>query len=257
MEFSLAAKAARRLIAASCMLSTFWANPGFTGTELKSGPNRVTMLELFTSQGCSSCPPADQWLSDLIGREGLWTQYVPLAFHVDYWDYIGWKDRFASPANSARQRQYAEDGDVEFVYTPGFVINGKEWRRWRNVSEPQVSTNDAGLLSISIEEGRSFVQFRPPSLRRETLVASIAMLGFGLESDIATGENSGHKLLNDFVVLGLKQASMSEEDGRFSATLQVPTSGVKTMRRAVVVWVTASGSQAPLQVAGDWYSELP
>ena len=64
------------------------------------------MLELFTSQGCSSCPPADAWLSGLVQRSGLWREVIPLAFHVDYWDRIGWKDRFANPGYSERQRDY-------------------------------------------------------------------------------------------------------------------------------------------------------
>jgi hypothetical protein len=176
---------------------------------------------------------------------------------VDYWDYIGWKDRFASPSNSARQRKYAEDGDVEFVYTPGFLINGKEWRQWRSVSEPPVSKNDPGVLSISIEKGQSIIRFEPTSSQTKTLIATVAILGFGLESDVAAGENSGHKLLNDFVVLGLNQASMSEEDSSFGATVQVPASDVSSSRRAVVVWVSVSASQTPLQAAGGWYTGIP
>ena len=69
----------------------------------KSPAEQVGLLELYTSEGCSSCPPADRWLSKLKGEPKLWRNIIPLAFHVDYWDYIGWEDRFASPAYTARQ----------------------------------------------------------------------------------------------------------------------------------------------------------
>jgi len=65
--------------------------------EFSSGTNHVSLVELYTSEGCSSCPPADRWFSELKRDDGLWREFVPLAFHVDYWDYIGWQDRFASP----------------------------------------------------------------------------------------------------------------------------------------------------------------
>lgn len=69
-----------------------------------SAPARVTLLELYSSEGCSSCPLADAWVNSLQAGPGLWTQLVPVVFHVDYWDYIGWKDRFATPAFTDRQR---------------------------------------------------------------------------------------------------------------------------------------------------------
>jgi hypothetical protein len=116
----------RQLIPSGLLLAAFLTVPALSGTELRSGPQQVAMVELFTSQGCSSCPPADQWMSQLITRDGLWTDYVPLAFHVDDWDDIGWKDPFASPEHSERQRQYADEGGLDFVYTPGFLINGQE-----------------------------------------------------------------------------------------------------------------------------------
>lgn len=257
MRFSITENIAKKSLAACFILTGLWAVPGFTSTEFQSGPNQVAVLELFTSQGCSSCPPADHWVSNLIERKGLWTEYVPLAFHVDYWDYIGWKDRFASPDNSARQRKYAEDGSVEFVYTPGFLINGEEWRQWRNVTEPPISRNDAGVLSVSIKEGETFVRFEPPSSRTKTLLATVAILGFGLESDVVAGENGGRKLLNDFVVLGTNRAPMINADGSFSTKLQTPTSDVSSSRRAVVVWVSASGAQVPLQATGGWLSDIP
>ena len=73
----------------------------------ESNNEQVSLIELYTSEGCSSCPPAERWLSKLADDESLWSHFVPLAFHVDYWDYIGWKDPYASKEYSQRQRRYA------------------------------------------------------------------------------------------------------------------------------------------------------
>ncbi|MBA3608983.1 MAG: DUF1223 domain-containing protein [Chthoniobacterales bacterium] len=95
---------------------------------LESGPMRTHLLELFTSEGCSSCPPAEAWLSKLKDDPGLWRDFVPLAFHVDYWDRLGWRDPFASKIWTARQYEYSARWKSSNVYTPGFVLDGREWR---------------------------------------------------------------------------------------------------------------------------------
>ncbi len=81
---------------------------------------RLVVLELFTSQGCSSCPPADALLTELTGHEGV----LPLALHVDYWDYIGWADEFARPEHTRRQKAYARMAQAGSIYTPQIVIGG-------------------------------------------------------------------------------------------------------------------------------------
>ncbi|MEO1140236.1 MAG: DUF1223 domain-containing protein [Pseudomonadota bacterium] len=91
------------------------------GSPLQAG-ERPVVVELFTSQGCSSCPPADGFLHKLAAHEDV----IALAMHVDYWDYIGWKDSFASPAYTARQRAYAKTAQRRVVYTPQMVINGTD-----------------------------------------------------------------------------------------------------------------------------------
>jgi hypothetical protein len=91
-----------------------------SGSPLKASDHKVTVVELFTSQGCSSCPPADKLLGELVKRKDV----VALTFPVDYWDYLGWKDTLASPSNSLRQRIYAKQRGDRQVYTPQMVING-------------------------------------------------------------------------------------------------------------------------------------
>ena len=96
-----------------------------SAADFTSRVEQVPVVELFTSQGCSSCPPADARLGKLKDHPGLWKEFVPLAFHVDYWDYIGWKDRFAETRNGSRQRAYRDSGRVRSIYTPGWVVNGR------------------------------------------------------------------------------------------------------------------------------------
>lgn len=87
---------------------------------LAAGDPPLTVVELFTSQGCSSCPPADALIGELAGRDDI----LALSHHVNYWDYLGWKDTLAQPANTERQRAYARDLGLRYVYTPQMVIQG-------------------------------------------------------------------------------------------------------------------------------------
>src|SRR4051794_21813675 len=88
------------------------------------------VVELYTSEGCDSCPPADRWFSALKAEAAKGT-VVPLAFHVDYWDYLGWKDRFADAAFSVRHREAASRGGAKVIYTPQVLFEGREFAQWR------------------------------------------------------------------------------------------------------------------------------
>jgi hypothetical protein len=87
------------------------------------------LLELYSSEGCSSCPPADQWLAALRSHAGLWKTFTPIEFHVDYWNRLGWIDRFSLNAFTARQQAYSIEWQTPSVYTPGFVLGGTEWKQ--------------------------------------------------------------------------------------------------------------------------------
>ena len=106
-----------RALLTAALAATLIAAPAISA-EVRSGPKAV--LELFTSQGCSSCPQADAALSDLGKRSDL----ITLAYHVDYWDYIGWPDTFGTKANSDRQRAYAASWGSSRIYTPQLIVNG-------------------------------------------------------------------------------------------------------------------------------------
>jgi hypothetical protein len=124
---------AHNLLVASALLAittSSFAAPGQCSAT--SGPTITPVLELYTSEGCSSCPPADQWISTLKGKN-----LVVQAFHVGYWDYIGWVDRFASPAHTNRQREIAARNNQRSIYTPQAVLNGQDWRNWGGQPAPK------------------------------------------------------------------------------------------------------------------------
>jgi hypothetical protein len=166
-----------------------WSGAG--ELNVQSGPARAHLLELYTSEGCSSCPPAEQWFSTLKQNPRLWKGIVPVAFHVDYWDRLGWKDRLASPANTARQRNYAAAWGTDTVYTPAFVLDGREWRGGDLEGLPAPDA-DAGTLTGTLRDGGEvLVTFHPAGQVTGPLEAHAALLGFGVVSGVSAGENRG------------------------------------------------------------------
>src|SRR5881394_1953150 len=123
----------------------------------ESGPQKVHLLELFTSEGCSSCPPAEAWLSKLKSDPRWWKDFVPLAFHVDYWDHLGWRDPFASKEWTARQYRYSAAWKKGSVYTPAFALDGKEWH---SGALPAVATETPGVLKISVNGDQVTATFK-------------------------------------------------------------------------------------------------
>lgn len=221
--------------------------------QLESPGPRVSLLELYTSEGCSSCPPADRWISALRDDPRLWREVVPVAFHVDYWDYIGWRDRFASPVYSKRQREYARSGHVSTVYTPGFVLAGEEWRAWFALPVLRLARlKQAGRLRLSIDAQRGSIEFTPAGPASAELEAHVAILGFGLETEVRAGENHGRTLAHDFVVLGYDTHTTMRQSSTHLASFTLPRVKVQAERRAVAAWISAVGDPRPIQAVGGW-----
>jgi len=205
----------------------------------ESGPQKTHLLELFTSQGCSSCPPAEAWLSKLKGEPGLWKDFVPLAFHVDYWDRLGWRDPFAAKDWTARQYQYSEAWKSESVYTPGFVLDGREWMERRT---PTASNDKTGALKLSIANGKAVVEFNGAN---KDVDLHLAALGFDLTTKVGAGENSGRNLRQDFVVLSLTSQKISGGKTEFAFSPD-PRAG------AIAAWITSANRLEPIQAVGGW-----
>jgi hypothetical protein len=226
--------------------------------QFQSATNHASLLELYTSEGCSSCPPAEAWLSRLKEHPKLWKDFVPVAFHVDYWDFLGWKDPFASREFSERQRDYAAGWKSRSVYTPGFALNGAEWRGWFNREElPRASREPGGTLTLRSEDGeRWLLHFEPATPSGLAAVEfHAALLNSGLSSDVKAGENRGRKLQHDFVVLTLAKATAKRSGDSFQAELSlIATSGITPKRLAVAAWVTPPNRMQPFQAVGGWIS---
>jgi hypothetical protein len=244
-----------RLIIFSALLAASASAPAGT-LALESTAERVSLLELYTSEGCSSCPPADRWLSDLKGDPRLWRAVVPVGFHVDYWDSIGWPDRFASGRYSQRQKSYARSGHVSSVYTPGFVLAGEEWRSWFFNPVLRVSADETvGRLRIELDQDQVSALFDPAKLPTSPLELHIAVLGFGLETEVKAGENHGKTLKHDFVVLGHTRVAMRRQQNGMRAQTPMPEPRFDSSRKAIAAWVSAVDDPYPIQAVGGWLDE--
>ncbi len=220
--------------------------------HFQSGEKQTALIELFTSEGCSSCPPAEAWLSKLKSDPGLWKDFVPLAFHVDYWDRLGWRDRFASRAWTERQNNYASLLRSDSVYTPEFIRNGEEWRDWFH--DRQLSKSDAknaGSLSVTTTDNKTF-SIAYSGGDNSKFDAHIALLGCGISLKIAGGENSGRQLQHDFVVLDHKSVLMKTDGAAAHATLAIDSASKNAPQKAVAIWITEENQLKPLQAAGGW-----
>ena len=179
--------------------------------EAHSAAGRVALLELYTSEGCNSCPPADSWISGLPARGFTSDRVIPLAFHVDYWDQLGWPDRMAKAQFSTRQHMQAERNRASVVYTPQLLLNGVDYRNWfsdsrfgSRVDELNKMPAAADLLlrqkqSVSGLAVELDVRLNQPASERLTQTF-VAITENSLQSAIKAGENEGKVLHHDYVV---------------------------------------------------------
>jgi hypothetical protein len=215
----------------------------------QSSGKQTNLIELYTAEGCSSCPPAEEWLSKLGTQPGLWKNFVPLAFHVDYWDGRGWKDRFASAAFTQRQRAYTAAWNSGSAYTPAFAVNGRESR---SPGVPAATNVSAGTLRIMRAGSNRFVfTYSPASKTESQWDLHVALLGSGIVSKVAGGENAGRQLRHDFVVLKYDRLRMTNSAGLVRAeTALFRAEGAS--RNALAAWVTIRDQMVPLQATGGW-----
>jgi len=217
---------------------------------LSSKNKNPILIELYTSQGCSSCPPAEKYLNQFSQNKQLWDKFIPIAFHVNYWDYIGWKDIFAEPRFGRRQSRYAKLKHLRTVYTPAFIMNGAVWRRGFFNAEPQVKGLSVGELNISIKDQLIDATFKTNKRLREKLKLNIAVLGMDMAVDITAGENDGRQSKHSFVVLGYDERVSSE--GKWQLSIPEYKKSVAAKRYAIAAWVSELNNPAPLQAVGGW-----
>lgn len=203
----------------------------------------VVVLELFTSQGCSSCPSADRYLTEL-GKTADKDNIIPLAFHVDYWDYIGWEDPFASKSYSTRQRQYARARGDGRVYTPQIVVNGKTHVVGSNRTAVQREITNArtakakGHVKLKLDEGEDHIRIQASleSIGEGPVDVVFAVVESGLTTSVDAGENDGRKLRDDHVVRRVERVGSIKETFKTRKALALDTKW-KRRNAAVVVYL--------------------
>ena len=187
-----------RLSAAAIMAAVFFVLATQQPSLAGSAPQIV--VELYTSQGCNSCPPADRLLGELARRDDV----IALTFNVDYWDYLGWKDTLARPANTERQRQYAAAMRNRTVYTPQMVIGGRQHAVGSDVSAvsaaieaEQRRSDGSPKLHVKHQDGRILISLDAlDASGRKGVNATVWLVRYDKRRDvpIERGENAGNKL---------------------------------------------------------------
>lgn len=206
---------------------------GAAACSAESGERTAALVELYTSEGCDSCPPADRWLSGLGARGYVPQRVVPLALHVDYWDYIGWKDPYAQRQFSGRQRKLTQMQRLAFVYTPQVMLQGRDFRHWRGAAfDREVERINATVAKARLR--LEITEVGPQALtvhaRAELLSGALQDAGAlylaayesKLSSAVTAGENRGHTLAHDYVVLEWLGPFAFDAAGRHAARRVLP-----------------------------------
>lgn len=240
------------------------AAPAATGAVhmVQEGP-APQLIELYTSQGCSSCPAADRWLNRLKDNRRLWQDVVPVAFHVDYWNSLGWPDTLSQAQFTDRQRAYRQFGWAGSVYTPGFMVDGREWRGYFSGARLPDTRQEAsaGTLTVWGEAGAIMLAWLPTEHALDTrnrrdadaYIGSIALLGFDLKVEIKAGENRNRTLDYDFAVLHFVELNLALTKGKWHASMQLPAGLQPAPRYGLAAWVTPTNDAKPLQALGGWF----
>jgi hypothetical protein len=199
----------------------------------------TTVVELYTSEGCSSCPPADRWLSTLKTRPDV----VALAFHVNYWDQLGWPDRFASAAFTERQRQLMQPSGSRYVYTPQVIADGQDWRGWPALPARRQAAQPAPALTLSRE---GTVVTAEVGVARGAVSGYWAVVEDGHASQVRAGENRGETLRHDHVVRRYEPVPtwLADAPRRLQWSIEP---GSPALPRRVVFVVTDAATQRPVQ----------
>jgi hypothetical protein len=239
-------------VAAACAAAMLAAGPATadaTQCSARSGATVTPLVELYTSEGCSSCPPADRWLSQLKAQPGA----VALAYHVSYWDYLGWRDRFGSTAFSQRQQQQRAVNGASNSYTPQVVIDGIDRPDWHRRSAPAAvaQARPRALVNIAVrgEGGRLEASIDSLDGAPQRLAGWWAVTEDGHASTVKAGENEGSTLQHDFVVRELRPvaawAARPGQPVRLAFDLATPADPQHPRRVGLVITDATTGR--PLQ----------
>lgn len=212
------------------------------------------LIELYTSEGCDSCPPAERWLSSRFAPDARQAP-IALAFHVDYWDRLGWVDRFASAQYTARQYESMRANRATFVYTPQVLLQGHDFASWNSGDATAIDavakSAPAATISVDVTPGDRGVEVHAKaqvvSGARADAELLVAYADSGLVSDIKAGENRGRRLAHDHVVRTLRNAGAADAGGRIDATLTLPRPSERGTHSTLVAFVERPSNGDVLQ----------
>ena len=227
----------------------------FAACDARSGPKTAALVELYTSEGCSSCPPADRQLSRLRQALDPAAEVVPLALHVGYWDYIGWKDPYSQTAFGKRQNWLVHANQQKTVYTPQFFVGGTELRSWRGGLRDKVRQVNAlpAAAAIRVRAGiapNGVLALNAEATSRagaEPAALYLVLAESGLVSKVERGENGGVTLAHDHVVrVWIGPVRLSEGTARVERDIALPADW-KRARLELVAFVQGERSGGVLQ----------
>jgi hypothetical protein len=232
-----------RLLLLACLLSL----PARAAEPIvvNNAERQTAVVELYTSEGCSSCPPADRWLSRLVQTPADELQVLALSFHVDYWNYLGWKDRFSSSLYTSRQRQLGANNRQRTIYTPEFFVNGMEARGTGNILSKieQVNAEPAPLdLELSVSRDQTGLVLDLHALKDGVggpLHHRYLVYENNLSTDVKRGENAGETLRHQRVVRYMSRAHVLRGENRHRIAIDPQWNGENV---GVAVLVTSPGS---------------
>jgi len=225
-----------------------------------SSRQQTAVVELYTSEGCSSCPPADRWLSELVATPRQELDLLALSFHVDYWDYLGWKDQFSSAEYTRRQRTLGANNLQRTIYTPEFFVNGEEARGASNILEKiqKVNRQPAPLdLQLSVTRGDTelvvSLQARLRGDSKGQIHHRYLVYENNLSTDVERGENSGKMLHHQQVVRYMSRAQDLQDNNQHRIRIDPDW---RHENIGVAVLVTAPGERQYLQAVHTPLSAL-
>jgi hypothetical protein len=237
----------RRVVCSFLVLCTSLQSAAFAACEARTSAGRQHLVELYTSEGCDSCPPAEHWMTTLNKHPDL----IGLEFHVDYWDSAQWKDPFSSHSYTQRQEEIAKRGNKAQIFTPQIWLDGHVWQNWPKGAPPSPPDSGPTALTLSIDDGDTVhVRLTADPATESNYRLYAALSEVGLTERIGGGENRGKTLNHDNVVRafagpfalphaeadlkkpsGVNDAKMSvvafvqdERDGNIVQTLRIPLS---------------------------------
>lgn len=217
-----------------------------TACHAASGPLARPLIELYTSEGCDSCPPAERWLSSRFAPSDTGSPAIAIALHVDYWDRLGWVDRFADARYTARQYDLMRANGASFVYTPQVLLQGHDFAAWRLAGAAPIDaaarSRAKAAIAIDATPGEREVTVQAHARVGDRAAGAdaalfVAYTDSGLVSDVKAGENRGQRLAHDHVVRALRLAGQAASDGSIDATLTVARPAERGTRPTLVAFV--------------------